>query len=841
MGCTLCPRQCNTDRAVHPGYCGSGDKLHIARARLHFWEEPPISGTRGSGTIFFTGCSLRCAFCQNSVISQSQEHGKDFTIDEFIALMQDLEAQGAHNINLVTPTHFAGQIAAALRKYKPKVPVVWNCGGYESVETLRMLEGLVDIYLPDFKYADDALAERVSNAPNYKETALRAISEMVRQTGENTYTPEGLLTKGVIIRHLILPAHTRNSMAVLDAVRAAFPGVPVSLMSQYTPMGRVLTDERFHDLNRRITAREHRKVQDYMLELDLPGFCQKRSAAGERYVPDFTQFDSFPAERGTQTVTNQLYKELTLYSPMEKLFPDGEGILAPPAYTGASALRGEETAFQTVVYGLGPVHIELRTDAPVEAKIYRVGAVPCVLTAYPDRHDDDYITTEPKAIPDVLYPVNGDLTVLGQETLWVSLKVNDDAAGGTYPVEISADGKSAVFMLTVIPAALPEQTLKFTQWFHVDSIAALHKVDIYSEAHWALIEKYMQNCAAHGQTMILTPVFTPALDTAIGTERPCVQLVDIEKTDAGYTFGFDRLRRWIRTALAAGLKQFEVSHFFSQWGAKCTPNIYVTENGVKHLKFGWHVSALDPAYAELLRALVPQVITVFAQEGVEKAQLMFHVSDEPHGGEHLKNYRAAKAILEPLVSGCILRDALSEFAFYKEGVVEHPVPSSNSIEPFIDAAVPDLWTYTCCGQAVDVGNRFLAMPSNRNRILGVQMWKHGITGFLHWGYNFWFTQLSKAVIDPFRVTDAGGAFPGGDAFTVYPGPEGPLSSIRQKVFAMGLYDYRALQLLEQHIGHEETLKLLGEGEDMTFSRYPREAGYLPAMRERVNKKLAEFC
>ena len=217
------------------GYCQSGGKMHIARAKLHYWEEPPISGTRGSGTIFFTGCSLRCAFCQNSEISGESLHGKDFTVEEFIETIKKLEAMGAHNINLVTPTHFASQIAEALRIYKPRVPVVYNCGGYESVETLRMLEVLVDIYLPDFKYADDDLAVRLSNAPHYCETALATIHEMVRQTGENVYDENGMLQKGIIIRQLILPGHTRNSMQALELIKQHFPGVPVSLMSQYTP------------------------------------------------------------------------------------------------------------------------------------------------------------------------------------------------------------------------------------------------------------------------------------------------------------------------------------------------------------------------------------------------------------------------------------------------------------------------------------------------------------------------------------------------------------------------------------------------------------------------------
>ena len=331
------------------GYCQSGGKMHIARAKLHYWEEPPISGTRGSGTIFFTGCSLRCAFCQNSEISGESLHGKDFTVEEFIETIKKLEAMGAHNINLVTPTHFASQIAEALRIYKPRVPVVYNCGGYESVETLRMLEGLVDIYLPDFKYADDDLAVRLSNAPHYCETALVAIHEMVRQTGENVYDENGMLQKGIIIRQLILPGHTRNSMQALELIKQHFSGVPVSLMSQYTPMGRVLHEPEFADINRRITLRESRKVQNYMLELGLPGFCQKRSAAGERYIPDFTQFDTvnLGEEKSMQTT-------IQLLSPMKKVMAQEEKTFAP--YPKASALRGEETAFQAIVK-IGRAHV----------------------------------------------------------------------------------------------------------------------------------------------------------------------------------------------------------------------------------------------------------------------------------------------------------------------------------------------------------------------------------------------------------------------------------------------------------------------------------------------------
>ena len=372
--------------------------------------------------------------------------------------------------------------------------------------------------------------------------------------------------------------------------------------------------------------------------------------------------------------------------------------------------------------------------------------MPCTLSAYPDRFDDDYITIEPSTFPDVLYPVtDGAVNVNGREVLWVSLKVNDDAAGGDYPVEISANGKSEIFRLTVVPVTLPEQKLTFTQWFHGDCIAARYGVEIYSKEHWALLDKYMRMAAEHGMNMILTPVFTPALDTEIGKERPCTQLVEITKNDAGYHFDFARLARWVETAKDCGISKFEISHFFTQWGAKCAPNIYVTENGERKLKFGWHTAATDPEYAALLHALLPQLLTFFEEVGVEKSDLMFHISDEP-SEEHKADYLKAKAVVEPYLPGCILRDALSSYDYYAEGLVKHPVVATNHITPFIENDVPDLWAYTCCGQCVDVGNRFLAMPSNRNRILGVQMWKYHITGFLHWGYNFWNSQLSKAVI-----------------------------------------------------------------------------------------------
>ena len=271
------------------GYCQSGDKMHIARAKLHYWEEPPISGTRGSGTIFFTGCSLRCAFCQNSEISGESLHGKDFTVEEFIETIKKLEAMGAHNINLVTPTHFASQIAEALRIYKPRVPVVYNCGGYESVETLRMLEGLVDIYLPDFKYLNTDHAKKYSMAEDYPEVAKAALAEMVRQEGKPVFDERGMMKRGVIVRHLLLPGCLADGKRVVKYLHETYGNrIYMSLMSQYTPL-ESLDAAKYPELNRKVPEYAYEKLVDYAISLGvMQAFIQEGDTAKESFIPPFT-------------------------------------------------------------------------------------------------------------------------------------------------------------------------------------------------------------------------------------------------------------------------------------------------------------------------------------------------------------------------------------------------------------------------------------------------------------------------------------------------------------------------------------------------------------------------
>ena len=291
--CFLCPRGCGAERAEGKlGFCGMDGEIRVARAALHPFEEPPISGERGSGTVFFTGCSLRCVFCQNSAI-RAPESGKALTVEQLADLFLFMQEKGAENINLVTATHYADGVAAALRLAKPRlhIPVVYNCGGYERVETLRLLEELVDIYLPDFKYVSTELSAAYSAAPDYAEVAEAALREMYRQVGTVQTDARGILTRGVVVRHLVLPGCRADSLAVLDRIGKCVPvyGIFLSLMRQYTPD--FAPEDAPKNLKRRVTSFEYECVMARARELGFEGFFQGKEAASAAYTPNFEEQD----------------------------------------------------------------------------------------------------------------------------------------------------------------------------------------------------------------------------------------------------------------------------------------------------------------------------------------------------------------------------------------------------------------------------------------------------------------------------------------------------------------------------------------------------------------------
>lgn len=283
MNCNLCPRRCGVNRAEKRGYCGMGLQPKVARAALHFWEEPCISGSRGSGAVFFSGCTLRCAYCQNYAISHEGE-GREITPSHLAEIFRSLYDQGAHNLNLITGTQFVPVILDAFDLYKPPIPVVWNCGGYESLETLALLDGVVDVYLPDLKHVSPRLSALCAQAPDYFTVASAALREMCRQAGTAVYNEAGLMQRGVLIRHLILPGCTGDSCKALDFIAQELPeGVPVSLMRQYSPEPWC----KVKGLDRRVTDAEYARVLAHFQALGLSGYTQEKDSASVAYTPAF--------------------------------------------------------------------------------------------------------------------------------------------------------------------------------------------------------------------------------------------------------------------------------------------------------------------------------------------------------------------------------------------------------------------------------------------------------------------------------------------------------------------------------------------------------------------------
>ena len=542
-----------------------------------------------------------------------------------------------------------------------------------------------------------------------------------------------------------------------------------------------------------------------------------------------------------------------LVSSLGKVFADAEPDSCP--LQEGSVFQNESFSFQVAYTGgatrenrgrSAVVSLDCAPEDRSRITIRQVGLVPSQFPAYAD-HDENYLRDTPGLFPDPLLPLENPVRLLENQwrALWVEFTPDAGTQPGAHTFTIRfADSESGdevgsvTQSVTVLPGLLPEQALIHTEWFHADCLCDFYGADAFSEEHWSLIEAFAQAAVRRGINMLLTPIFTPPLDTAVGGERTTVQLVGVARTDAGYSFDFSRLVRWMQLCRRVGVRYLEISHLFTQWGANCTSKVMAQVNGKEQRIFGWDVPAQSPQYREFLDALLPE-LTQLLREEWGAGKVFFHVSDEPHL-THLENYKAAKALIAPYLEGFTIIDALSDYDFYRTGALEHPIPASNHIGPFLENQVPNLWTYYCCGQGNDVSNRFMSMPSARNRILGVQLYLYDIKGFLQWGYNFWNTQFSKKHIDPYAVTDAGLAFPSGDAFLVYPGQDGaPVESIRMLVFQEALQDLRALRLLESLTSRQAVVELIGSLTDtpITFTQYPKEDGWLFAMRRKVNEAI----
>lgn len=533
-------------------------------------------------------------------------------------------------------------------------------------------------------------------------------------------------------------------------------------------------------------------------------------------------------------------------SSLEKLFL-GEDYLPPQETEGVLFQNGTldfSVVFRSQVKSRGPFPVKVQVESPLQQwiSLRRVESVPSHFPAYDDA-DESYLRTKPGLYPDVLLPLSEGIfpAVEGELVwLWAALEPKEKIAPGMYPVTLrftAGEEETAVtYQVEVLPYELPEQKLLFTQWFHSDSMAKIHGVKIFSEEYWQLFRRYIKMAADHGMNLLLTPLFTPALDVQEGQYRETCQLVKVKKTGETYTFDFSLLGKWLKEAEVCGITHFEMSHLFTQWGAKAAPKIMAETEEGETMVFGWHTPSDSPAYAAFLKVFLP-ALGAYLKEKQVLSRCFFHIADET-GKDFLTLYQKAAALVEEALPGCPILDAMSDYEIYAQSSLTDPVVALDAIDPFLEHQVKPLWGYVCCGQSKKVSNRFFSLPSGRNRILGVQAYLYGLKGFLHWGYNFYFTQYSKKLIDPYAVTDAGRAFPSGDPFSVYPYEDGCIESLRLKVFREGLEDYRALCLLEEKQGREAVLQLLaGLSEKITFEEYPVEPEFFHSLRKEIGKAL----
>ena len=540
--------------------------------------------------------------------------------------------------------------------------------------------------------------------------------------------------------------------------------------------------------------------------------------------------------------------------------------LTPASYDQSKVINertvmpGERFSYQIGI----KTDASMRVDVSLESELadyIKLYAVKDVMMDKPttdyDMENENYITLEPGFMPDLLLPLEEQNNMLSRSevmTVWVKLDAPKDLKPGSYDIKVNfdltiwnntkkedeVDSYSQTMKVNVIPAVMPEQKLIYTRWFYADCIANQHNVEVFSPAYWDMIEKYIAAAVDLGINMILVPVHTPPLDTAIGTRRRCVQLVDIEKKGDTYEFGFEKFKKFIAICKKCGVKYYEIAHMFSQWGAKCAPNIMVTENGKTDYMFGWHVSATSKEYSEFLPQYIAAISGALKEEGISE-NAYFHISDEPNL-DKMDTYKAASDMIRPLIGKSKTFDALSNYEFYANGLVECPVTSVGHIHDFLEHEVENQWAYYCCGPQKIFTNSFIAMPSCRTRILGYQLYRYNIKGFLHWGYNFYNAQISLYEINPYLTTSANGAFPSGDPFIVYPGKEKVYASIRGEITYEAIQDMNICFALEELIGREAVEKMIDEaaGYKLRFDEYPCSNDYVEGLRAAMIAKIAEL-
>lgn len=517
----------------------------------------------------------------------------------------------------------------------------------------------------------------------------------------------------------------------------------------------------------------------------------------------------------------------------------------PKTEKRGSMAKNETYSFQVAYkYNRFANDIRVEIESPIKDFItYRqVEYVPCTSVNLWEG-DGFYFSKDAYVCPDVLRPTKkGELKsrACAYSSVWFTVK--GELPVGVHKIKITlyapwTEPLSTEYTLEVIDASLKESELVYTNWFHYDAIANYYKLPMFSRKYNEIMYNFIEKAIAHGVNMLLIPMFTPPLDTRVGSERKTAQLIDVYKNDDAYSFDFDRLISFMKRVESMGIKYFEMSHLFTQWGAKCAPKIVATVDGKKKKIFGWKNGATSAEYTEFLDALLPRLRQRLIDEGLY-SRCRFHLSDEPNEN-CIEDYKRAHSIFRRSMPDAFITDALSHYDFYKDALVDVAVCSTKAIDAFLENNVPNLFAYYCCAESSDyLSNRYMSYTSLRNRIIGIQLYRNRISGFLQWGYNFYNTALSDEAIDPYMITDGGGAFQSGDAFVVYPGENGALDSVRHEVFYDGLQDMRLLYTLEAKIGREGVEELLDSfGYKKGFRDYPHDEKTFLKLRHRVHQIL----
>ncbi len=539
-----------------------------------------------------------------------------------------------------------------------------------------------------------------------------------------------------------------------------------------------------------------------------------------------------------------------IINSLEKVLPTAEPMFEE---TRGSMFLNEEYHLQLAFCAMWdylacfPLTIKAEGELAPYIRFYKQQLVPFTTAWKPA--DDYYIGGKPCLIPDPLWDFDSMKLSLPDEqwrAVWVTIRLPETIKSGIYETKFSLvheNGevfKTLTHHIEVIDAKLPENSLRLTNWLYCDCIAERHDVKPFSAKFYKILGSYLKVYAESGYNMLLTPLFTPPLDTEIGCERMTTQLVGVEMADGKYRFDFSELKKFIEFSFGHGIKYIEFSHLFTQWGGKFCPKIVATVNGKKRKIFGWDVQSDDIRYLEFLRAFLP-ALTAFIDEMGIRERCYFHLTDEPQDKD-VETYKKCADLVKEYIGDMPIMDALSHYQFYEMGLVDIPVVYTPSYGEFEPHSLQDLMVYNCCIPADEYySNRFLYSPSQRMRVLGFQLYESGVQGYLHWGYNFYNAWRSyEHNLDPYSITDSGGRFPSGDAFLVYPTKTGACPSIRSMVGLESFQDYRAMMLLERFIGRDGVLKLLHEWGLNGYKEYPRDARAHIEFRETINQMIKKY-